>query len=287
MKIISIDVGIKNLSYCLFEVDDDKNSNILKWEIVDLSSQSAPKKCTEINKPKIIKSKSKKTSLMNNSTPCKSLAKYTKNDKYFCMKHAKQSEYILPSTQTKQSFINKQKVAELMLLVEKHGIKLSEASKQNGKHTRSELISSISSFLLEKCLCFVDKQNANDVDLINVAKNIVYKFDNIYDYLELDAVIIENQLANRMQTIQGMLAQLFVVKNSNIIVEFISPANKLKGENCSTYSQRKKQAVQLCLSTITSNPNLNKWEEYFKEHKKKDDLADSFLQGMWYISQKK
>ena len=29
------------------------------------------------------------------------------------------------------------------------------------------------------------------------------------------------------------------------------------------------------------------WIEHFEKHKKKDDLADSFLQGIWYINEKK
>ena len=36
---------------------------------------------------------------------------------------------------------------------------------------------------------------------------------------------------------------------------------------------------------IASENYLNEWEEHFNKHKKKDDLADSFLQGLWYIKQ--
>jgi len=32
--------------------------------------------------------------------------------------------------------------------------------------------------------------------------------------------------------------------------------------------------------------NLDAWIPTFLEHKKKDDLADSFLQGIWYIKYK-
>ena len=28
---------------------------------------------------------------------------------------------------------------------------------------------------------------------------------------------------------------------------------------------------------------LDVWQEHFSKHKKKDDLADSFLQALWYI----
>ena len=39
MRLISIDVGIKNLAYCLFTLDEDEKIRIEKWGIVDLSQQ--------------------------------------------------------------------------------------------------------------------------------------------------------------------------------------------------------------------------------------------------------
>ena len=37
---------------------------------------------------------------------------------------------------------------------------------------------------------------------------------------------------------------------------------------------------------LTDNNNLDEWIPIFMDHKKKDDLADSFLQGIWYIKYK-
>jgi len=37
---------------------------------------------------------------------------------------------------------------------------------------------------------------------------------------------------------------------------------------------------------LKENNNLDAWIPIFIEHKKKDDLADSFLQGIWYIKYK-
>ncbi len=36
MKLLSFDVGIKNLAYCLFEVDMNKNFSIIEWNIISL-----------------------------------------------------------------------------------------------------------------------------------------------------------------------------------------------------------------------------------------------------------
>jgi len=35
---------------------------------------------------------------------------------------------------------------------------------------------------------------------------------------------------------------------------------------------------------LMDNTLLNNWIEIFNKHKKKDDLADSFLQCVWYIN---
>ena len=42
-----------------------------------------------------------------------------------------------------------------------------------------------------------------------------------------------------------------------------------------------------CLGIITNDVRFSEHLEYFNKHKKKDDLSDSFLQGMWFINNKK
>jgi hypothetical protein len=129
---------------------------------------------------------------------------------------------------------------------------------------------------------------------ITIGRNIKTKLDTILcEYINtLTHVVIENQIspiANRMKTIQGMIAQYFIMKNSNTRIEFVSSLNKLKDsqqENKTSYSDRKKLGVQKCLDAISTNLSYNSWECFFKSHTKKDDLADSFLQGTWFISNK-
>ena len=92
-----------------------------------------------------------------------------------------------------------------------------------------------------------------------------------------------------------MIVQYFVMANLNVShIEFISAANKLK-DFCSKdtketkdtktkYSDRKKLGIEKCLEILTKEFKFNEHIDYFNQHKKKDDLADSFLQGLWFIN---
>ena len=63
-----------------------------------------------------------------------------------------------------------------------------------------------------------------------LGRSICKNFDKEFEGINIDCVIIENQispLANKMKTIQGMIAQYFIMNNTKTI-EFISASNKLK-----------------------------------------------------------
>ena len=65
-----------------------------------------------------------------------------------------------------------------------------------------------------------------------------------------------------------------------------SASNKLKeflGKSKTTYAERKKASIKFTHDILIKNNNLQNWLEHFNKHKKKDDLADSFLQGRWYL----
>ena len=122
----------------------------------------------------------------------------------------------------------------------------------------------------------------------------------------IDIVIIENQIspiANRMKTIQGMIAQYFIMKIPNIQIDFVNASNKLKDdappkssssttgsetkkETTNKYSDRKKQGIQKTNELLANNHDFSEWSTFFSVHSKKDDLADCFLQGLWFIKNK-
>ena len=44
--------------------------------------------------------------------------------------------------------------------------------------------------------------------------------------------------------------------------------------------------LPITLEIINNDHQFKTWSKHFLEHKKKDDLADSFLQGLWFIKNK-
>lgn len=157
---------------------------------------------------------------------------------------------------------------------------------------------------------------AHDLDLITYGRNMMKHLDVILSECSgpINMMIIENQistLASRMKTLQGMITQYFIMKHIPLI-EFISASCKLKlftdtpishsldggadagadGGGCicidaATYADRKKSGIAVCrwLGEISRKHKTEyaKWMPLFETHKKKDDLADCFLQGLWRV----
>ena len=81
MRIISIDVGIKNLAYCILEQDDTKmNYRVIHWDVINLCGEVPLCNCSL--KPKVVKGKKKQTGLEDNKnatiTTCNKKATYMK-----------------------------------------------------------------------------------------------------------------------------------------------------------------------------------------------------------------
>lgn len=317
-QILSIDVGIKNLSFCLFEIDDKKNIKVLKWDNIDLTKQDAiESKCIYIessSNKKVSKSKSKSKSkiatknitdffsntnveLNVDNDPCNKPAKFIKDGKCYCLKHSKLTNYIQPTADLKQSYLNKQTLQKLMDI----SIKYKVINNLETSYRKSQLVSLLKDFSEKNCFSEVKKSNAVKIDLVTIGRNIQHRFDDILsDYLlSIDTIIIENQIgpiANKMKTIQGMLSQYFIMKNNNISIEFISATNKLKDfitldknkdKEKMEYKERKKLGIQICSNFVSTDAQFKEWNSFFSKHQKKDDLSDCFLQGMWYIKHNK
>jgi len=330
MKVISFDVGIKNLAYCLFEIPEQQGEKITisDWKVLSLMESEEPiPKC---NHP-LMKKKGKKSepTPVQGGGLCNHAAKYKQTDINLCDKHAKavaaDKQWLLPENRFKK--VKKMKLEEVVELATSFGFS------STTKPKKPEVLAWVEDFLSKKCLIPVSKKtkNAGEADLISLGHSMKKVFKDILPD-DISCVLIENQistLASRMKTVQGMLAQYFIMRYEGIRVEFISSANKLKmfskekvenkkEENKSEekkteekktedkkeenkmeggehkekttktqgqkYKEHKKDGVFYCEKVLNDKTFLGgeQWGQI--ERKKKDDLADCFLQGLWWLN---
>lgn len=295
MKIISFDVGIKNMAYCVFTLDPDSKSstelhpydiNILDWNVIDLiesgETEEVPKTCKGI---------------LKNKKPCRSKAKYEKGEHCFCEKHAKTSDFIVPTKQCSPKYIKKLKMGELHKIIENEHISGVDSSDK-----RPQLLEKILNFYENKCLVLLvsKKKRADECSLITIGQRIKQSFDAIPAMQDVTRVLIENQIstiASRMSIIQGLLTQYFIMRHDDtsfeLFLEFISSKNKLKmfsekqpitkeTTTSQKYRQHKTDSVTYSKQILNKYSKLTRWLPVL-DTLKKDDLADCFLQGIWYM----
>ena len=211
---------------------------------------------------------------------CNKPAKFIKNNCFYCKNHAtKNEEFILPTSDLNK--IKRLNLDELNKIINDYDISFSKKSKVH-------LIDNIEEFKKNKVFENIGNIKCNEISLIEISKKIKIKLDIfLKDIDKIDIVLIENQIspiANRMKTIQGMIAQYFI-DNGNYNIEFISSTNKLNffiKDKKTSYNERKKLSCNLTKQFLEKN-NIEKYKEFFYKHKKQDDLADCFLQAMYFL----
>lgn len=320
MKLISFDIGIKNMAYCVFTIENQK-IRISDWGIINMlmEENTLANVCPPCNI--MIPGKTKKQA--PRACGKKSIFTSPTCDFYFCTLHSKKSaDFIFPQKEFSRSFIKKlkmdnlqKKYSELFQKKEnredlgKKGEDLGEdlgdsqdssnPSNSSPKMKKQEYIDAISNYYETKCFRKIESpkpvKRANDMDLITIGRIMKRKLDEIPSMKGATHIIMENQispLASRMKTVQGMLTQYFIhLCDDSTAIEYVSSANKLKGfqldetaEN--SYKQHKKDSIVICEKFLRMNfleEGGEDWGEKMAKSSKKDDLADSFLQGIWYL----
>ena len=255
MKILSIDVGIKNLAYCIFFIPDKIKSNgnfeIDSWDVVNICKTTKDHTCC-----------------FNNNT-CKRKPKLFRDSFYYCKIHAKKSKYIIPSDYYNLSKIKKSKLSIIKQFCIKEQINIEYCKR------KIDYVVVMENYFKHRLLEPVVHKRADSINLIILGRNMNTIFNTIFNKHEFDYVIIENQIgikASRMKTLQGMIAQYFIMKNVPYI-EFISSYNKLKefiGEKQKlTYKEKKTKGIEVMYDFFKNNCNVRKWEPLFSKHKKK------------------
>jgi hypothetical protein len=265
MKILSFDIGIKNLSYCYFDYNEIyKTYKIILWDVVTLLNEEQQICNKEFCVKKIAKN-------------CKNKATYNIYNNISCKKHL--GDYIIAPKEyiniIKKKFISQKILKQIC----------NEFTLPKDKN-----IDDIIDIIKQKYAIPTNKiKSANDICLINIGINLKKKLDVVFVNEDIDIILIENQistLATRMKTLQGMLAQYFI-NNNKINIKFISSKNKLKNYNVEkkTYNERKKSSIKITDNILNENKDITLFKSFFETNKKKDDLADCFLQGLWFINE--
>jgi hypothetical protein len=275
MTLLSIDIGIKNLALCIL---DTPTTKIIYWDVLNICNMN-----TQVTETKVC------------CTYCKNNAKYTKLNNNYCIKHSKkQTEYFIPTGDLLQKKLNKNTIDQLKELIEKYKIEVD--INNNKKITKKKYLELINNRLLEPITTTTDSDNienkkVSEYNLIDICRIMTHKLDIELDkYISnITDIVIENQIspiANRMKSIQSMVTQYFVIKcNPNTNIMYVSAMNKLKGIETNSYTERKKASIEKCKDMLTKTTESNtEWLEYFNKHKKKDDLSDCYIQGLWYIN---
>ena len=255
----------------LLTIIQKTNLKILKWGVIDL-----------VNKPVFhcaCKQKKKPYNI------CGKTATYMdKDQKYYCKQHAKTSEYIICPKEMSDSNIKRIKLIELKTLAERYKINYETPI------LKQSLQNKLLDYKKEHFFKEIVKEKG-DTTLVSLSINLMHMLDSLLTDIKIDCVLIENQIskiASTMKTIQGMITQYFVMSHVENI-HYISSYNKLKmfieSKKNYSYKERKDLGIKHAQNEII-NSQENKWLELFQKHKKKDDLADCFLQSLWYINMK-
>ena len=305
MKVLSIDVGMKNLAYCLFEHDPNDDAinatnatttqsndpesvmqqvNVVAWDTVNLCDSVSEKPAAPLCSISGCKFAAK---FMHSATDADTVR--------YCTRHANASGYKMPLSISIKS-LKKMTLDELKVF---SGEYLSSSIPEKCEKSKMKLLLHLSASIAAEYLVAVTTKpkvvSAASVDLITIGRNMHQRFDAMPHIVSgIDVVIIENQLstlATRMKTLQGMITQYFIMRGVPDI-RFISAINKLKlfdpkkeqgqgDEDC--YADRKKRSIEITRSLIANAAHMPLMSMKFEKHKKKDDLADCFLQGMWWL----
>jgi hypothetical protein len=282
--VVSFDIGIKNLAYCIFSIGQEGIS-VAGWGIVNLALQDA------VVKPQCNCAKAKGGAL------CLKTATYKYGeDQRFCLTHAKSSGKLLPTKELSAAAHKKLKVDELATLCTKYGIGIRPTDKK--PDVLAKVVAHFAARTLEPIVVAKSK-NANQIHLVEIGKRIKAQFDAVFANCEPTHVILENQIspiAGRMNTIQGMVAQYFIMRDANdrLAIDFISSSGKLKGftdkaqpadkaPDTNTYKDHKRDGIAFCHQFMAANGGLATFRHIIEAAPKKDDLADCFLQGIYYL----
>ena len=243
-KILSFDVGIINLAYCLLEIDETKQTfTIIKWDTIDLADNRSTCSFTK-----------------NTGEMCDKIARYTINieNSYYCKAHVIKAKLNIKPIELNKwaadpddidqcslcekngeyyfNFSDNQycKTHQKTILEEKHylcatkkcfnliskGVYVSKTDKDDEVYDElitgwcSDHFDNESKLYLKKKTKKIS-QNSNKISLLSIGSSMYQKLDNLPELLNVDTVLIENQptLINpTMKSVSSMLFSYFIMR---------------------------------------------------------------------------
>jgi len=344
-RVLSWDVGIINLAYCVLYKNDDKSTEkyiVKELNIINLIDATEKKLC--------VHDKCKKVATY--------IGEYNKETYHYCGIHKgdynkkvqfKEDDYMkkVLSKQSCDYDIKNNGTCNKTAYYEANDNKYYCAM-----HRKSYLRQMENNINIKK----IPKKNCNKTSIYDLGQEMYTQFDKMPQLLQVDEVLIENQPSfknPKMKTMAALIFGYFIMKgimNDKVSiknVKFISPSNKLKvypdktlevlgnknKKSNNTQDSKNNNNTQDSKNNNNTNPNditnnisnnkkndnnqtkketkkddkesnktkyrltkdlakeyaalllkdNNKWLDYFNKCKKKDDVADAFLQGYHYL----
>jgi hypothetical protein len=251
MKLVSFDVGLRNLAFCVLQGTNRSNLKILHWDLIDVMAESAghdDAKCFKCKKP----------------------ANWMKHDEsmYACRLHCPKGSK--PVTKTS---LNKQDLNKLKETGAPFGIT---------GNTKKELVEKLYNYYAQNVWkrCVKSTKSMSVVDLADPIAKCLEARKELWK--DSDLIAFEQQPDKRMLCVQAMLHMWFVCQGYKC--KGVSATHKLTNmitleDHTKTYKGRKKTGI-IHAAELVPTPEL---KSYMMKHPKKDDLADSFLQGLWVL----
>lgn len=287
MRVLSIDVGIKNLAICLLEHRENK-CNIEWWNLIDIVEEKF----------------SNCQAILKSGQPCAQRAAFsgTRHDTstaFYCGSHKSHHVKDMPSFEVEeylQGWCGQGK-CKSKCQVKVNGIGMCKKHMETAKRAHQK------TFGLHK----VRKVKCKDLDCLTLRLKLWQSLQAVPVFLKVDEVIIENQPSLKnpvMKSVAESIYNFFVCRGlldrmttqSTIQdIKYVSPSNKLKAckdelavvEKVKNASMRYKRTKQLSVDYVATLVNASPiGKRYFEEANKKDDLADCLLQGLAHFTSK-
>ena len=239
MIVLSWDIGLKNLSYCMMkiEVDSDEyskdidNYSIMDWDIINLYPEENKKKCIGIIK---------KTNCI-----CAKNATIINNNQYYCKKH-------YPKNSDSKVFKVKKKKNKNPF---DYAVRIKQELDKRP-------------FLLQSTHILLENQPALVNPIMKTVQIILLSYFS-FRYTEENKIIVKNVNARMKEKLPekderwNESKEKLTYENK---IENISQKNK--------YTKRKKLCYYYSLMRLQNSLTM---KNFLLQHKKKDDLTDSYL----------